>query len=87
MDNLEFSRKVTDYYHRSLVNISRAIQQCGGDISLLDKDMTLQDLLMVCSSNSVILSGNHDPDINEPISEEKRKIRDIVAKSHWQLDR
>lgn len=59
MNNVEFAKKVTDNYHQSLLNLTKAIQDAGGCVDLLEKNMTLQDLLMACSINSVIISAKH----------------------------
>lgn len=59
MNKIEYSAKVTDNYHKSLVNLANAVQNAGGCVSVLDKDMTLQDLLMMCSTNDVIISAKH----------------------------
>lgn len=70
MNNIEFTKNVTDLYHKSLINLTKAVQDAGGSVDLLDKDMTLQDLLITCSTNSVLISAQH----KSPIASKKHKI-------------
>ncbi len=84
MNNMEYTKKVTDLYHESLLNLSRSIQDAGGCVDLLDKDMTIQELLLACSTNSVIISAKHCP--QEKQTKEQEALAEIVRHSNLEYN-
>ena len=77
---MEHAKRVTDNYHQSLLNLTKAIQDAGGCVDLLDKDMTIQDLLLVCSTNSVVISAKHNRP--EEKTNDQERLEEIVRRGN-----